>query len=117
MNDVKRDEQLARLLGEMTEQRRRGQNIDPEAVARQHPDLADELSSLWTAVQLVERFAVPISIHIGLAQSQGSPSQQATVKPVAVNANIPGPGTANCHIRALKQLSNPLRPAKAAHPC
>src|SRR5207245_6577609 len=51
-----RDERLASLLGDLTEKRRQGQNIDREAVARQHPDLADELSGLWAAVQLVERF-------------------------------------------------------------
>src|SRR5215831_9748032 len=51
-----RDERLARLLSELTEQRRQGQSIDREAVARQHPDLADEISGLWAAVQLVERF-------------------------------------------------------------
>src|SRR6516225_1757152 len=52
-----RDERLAHLLSELTEQRRQGQSIDREAVAREHPDLADELSGLWAAVQLVERFS------------------------------------------------------------
>src|SRR6516225_8572807 len=56
MNPADRDERLAHLLGDLTEQRRQGRSIDPEAVARQHPDLADELSGLWAAVQLVERF-------------------------------------------------------------
>ena len=51
-----REERLARLLSELTDQRRQGQSIDREAVARQHPDLADEISALWAAVQLVERF-------------------------------------------------------------
>src|SRR5262249_22642145 len=56
MNISDHDERLAHLLSELTEQRRQGQRIDPEAVARQYPDLADELSGLWAAVQLVQRF-------------------------------------------------------------
>jgi serine/threonine-protein kinase len=56
METADRDERLARLLSELTEQRREGKPIDPEAVAREHPDLADELSGLWAAVRLVEQF-------------------------------------------------------------
>jgi serine/threonine-protein kinase len=52
-----RDERLAALLGELTEARRRGQPADVDALARQHPDLADELRALWVAVQLTEAFA------------------------------------------------------------
>jgi serine/threonine-protein kinase len=54
-----RDERLAALLGELTEARRRGGPADVDAVARQHPDLADELRALWVAVQLAEEFAPP----------------------------------------------------------
>jgi serine/threonine-protein kinase len=56
MDPSDREERLARLLGELTEQRRLGQAIDLEAVARQHPDLAEELSGLWGAVRLVDQF-------------------------------------------------------------
>jgi serine/threonine-protein kinase len=56
MESVERDKRLARLLSELTEQRRRGQTVDRETLAREHPDLVDELSGLWGAVQLVERF-------------------------------------------------------------
>src|SRR4051812_28829114 len=54
-----RDEQLAALLGELTEARRRGGPADVDAAARAHPDLADELRALWVAVQLAEEFAPP----------------------------------------------------------
>jgi tRNA A-37 threonylcarbamoyl transferase component Bud32 len=54
-----RDELLAALLGELTESRRRGTPADVDALARQHPDLADELRALWVAVQLAEEFAPP----------------------------------------------------------
>jgi serine/threonine-protein kinase len=56
MNEAERDAQLAQLLTELTERRTQGLPIDREAIAQQHPDLADELSALWAAVQLVERF-------------------------------------------------------------
>jgi serine/threonine-protein kinase len=51
-----RDERLAALLGELTEAKRRG-TADVDALARQHPDLGDELRALWVAVQLAEEFA------------------------------------------------------------
>ena len=75
-----RDERLARLLGELTEQRRQGIAVNPEEVARQNPDLADELSGLWAAVQLVERFgnstlprppAPPSSVELPLPRTFG----------------------------------------------
>jgi serine/threonine-protein kinase len=56
MNSSNRDERLARLLAELTEQRHLGKPVDFDVVARQHPDLADELSGLWGAVRLVEQF-------------------------------------------------------------
>jgi serine/threonine-protein kinase len=57
LTSADRDERLAALLGELTEARRRGQSADVDALARQHPDLADELRALWVAVQLAEEFA------------------------------------------------------------
>jgi serine/threonine-protein kinase len=53
------DEQLAALLDGLTDQRRRGQTPDVEAVARSHPDLADELRQLWAAAQVADAFARP----------------------------------------------------------
>jgi hypothetical protein len=47
-----RDQQLAQLLVELSEQRRRGLEPDVNTVAAQHPDLAAELRELWGAVLL-----------------------------------------------------------------
>jgi serine/threonine-protein kinase len=57
MSDPARDERLARLLEQLTRQLRQGQQPDLGAVARQHPDLAEELRALWGAVQFAEEFA------------------------------------------------------------
>jgi len=56
---AERDERLAALLGELTEARRCDKPADGDALARQHPDLGDELRALWVAVQLAEQFAPP----------------------------------------------------------
>jgi serine/threonine-protein kinase len=52
--DVPRDERLAQLLAGLTEQLRRGAEPDVAAVAREHPDLADELRDLWAAILIAE---------------------------------------------------------------
>jgi serine/threonine-protein kinase len=52
-----RDEQLARLLDELSEKTRLGQPADVEATARAHPDLAKELRELWAAAQFAQEFA------------------------------------------------------------
>src|SRR2546421_3753393 len=54
-----RDEQIAALLDDLSGQRRRGLTPDIEAVARSHPDLADELRQLWAAAQVADAFARP----------------------------------------------------------
>src|SRR5260370_6625013 len=56
-----RDETLAQLLADLTEQVRRGQQPDLNDVARRHPELAKELRELWAAVQLAEVLAQPSS--------------------------------------------------------
>lgn len=56
---VDRDERLARLLGELTEQCRQGREPDLDGVGRKHPDLADELRELWATVRFAEAFAPP----------------------------------------------------------
>jgi serine/threonine-protein kinase len=58
-SDLAREQRLAGLLDELTRQLRQGQRPDVESVARQHPDLADELRDLWAAVQVAEVFARP----------------------------------------------------------
>ena len=50
--NASRDEGLAQLLAELTEQVRQGQQPNIEAVARQHPDLAIELRELWARSSL-----------------------------------------------------------------
>jgi serine/threonine-protein kinase len=54
-----RDERLAGLLDQLSEKQRRGDFVDLESLARQHPDLGDELRQLWAAVQVAEAFARP----------------------------------------------------------
>ena len=79
-----RDERLATLLGQLTEARRCGARADVEALAGQHPDLADELRALWVAVQLAEEFAparsaepatLPLTPRTGTPPADGLPRQ------------------------------------------
>ena len=56
---TERDERLARLLAELSDQARQGRKPDVEAVAEQHADLAAELRQLWAAAQFVDAFARP----------------------------------------------------------
>lgn len=56
-----RDQRLAQLLADLSEQMRQGQKPDLDAVAAQHPDLAAELRELWGAVLLAEEFVNPPS--------------------------------------------------------
>jgi len=46
-----RDEQLAALIDRLAGEQRAGGTADIEAVARSHPDLADELRELWAVAQ------------------------------------------------------------------
>jgi eukaryotic-like serine/threonine-protein kinase len=52
-----RDERLAAILHGLSERRRRGEDVDIEAAARDHPDLADELRDLWAAARFADLFA------------------------------------------------------------
>lgn len=49
-----RDQRLANLLAEMTDSICRGELIDLDDVCRQHPELADELRKLWSAMLLTD---------------------------------------------------------------
>jgi serine/threonine-protein kinase len=51
-----RDEHLAQVLAEVSEQQRRGQKPDVDALARQYPDLADELRQLLAIGQIADEF-------------------------------------------------------------
>src|SRR5581483_10389906 len=52
-----RDERLAKVLAEMTENARHGKAPGFELLQAQHPDLADELRELWATAQFVDEFA------------------------------------------------------------
>src|SRR6185437_220646 len=52
-----RDQRLARLLDDLSEQARQGRRPDLDAVAVQHPDLAGELRELWGAAMLADELA------------------------------------------------------------
>src|SRR5215831_2420724 len=69
-----RDKRLGQLLADLSEQRRRGQVPDVNAVAAQHPDLADELRELWGAVLLADELTR--SEHPSLARRAGKGEQE-----------------------------------------
>lgn len=52
-----RDEELARLLAQLTDRAQRGLRVDIEAVCREHPDCARELRELWGAVLVADAAA------------------------------------------------------------
>src|SRR5262245_7495327 len=52
-----RDDRLAALLADLAERQRRGLPADVETAARDHPDVADELRSLWATAQFAAAFA------------------------------------------------------------
>jgi serine/threonine-protein kinase len=57
MND--RDEQLAVLIDRLAAEQQSGRAADIDAVARAHPDLADELRELWAVAQFAHLARVP----------------------------------------------------------
>jgi hypothetical protein len=59
LSALDREEVLARLLNELTEQHRCGQSPDWKRVAADYPDLVGELRELWGAAQVAEEFARP----------------------------------------------------------
>src|SRR5207302_1020655 len=56
VSDALHDEQLAGLLDQLTDRQRRGEFVDVESLARQHPEIAGELRRLWAAVQVAGAF-------------------------------------------------------------
>jgi serine/threonine-protein kinase len=66
-----REQRLAQLLSQLSDQRRNGRPSDLDAIAAQHPDLAGELRELWGAVLLADELA-----HVAQARraSEGTPS-------------------------------------------
>ena len=68
-----RDSRLAALLDELTEAVRAGNSPQLDQVARQHPDLADELRALWSTVLVAG----------AVAGVTGDDSESADVAPAA----------------------------------
>ena len=54
-----RDEELAVLLGDLSDQLREGGSADVDSLARRHPDLAGELRELWAVAQFAEMIQRP----------------------------------------------------------
>jgi serine/threonine-protein kinase len=75
-----RDERLARLLAECTDQQRQGRPPDLRRLAEQHPDLVEELRQLLTVGQIAEEF--------GKSAVHDQPTEPQTA-PVAPPANLP----------------------------
>jgi len=51
-----RDTRLALLLEHLADEQRQGRSPDLDAVAAKHPDIADELKSLWATAQFADAF-------------------------------------------------------------
>src|SRR5260370_36334076 len=73
IESVPRDQLLARLLGELTEQLRQGRQPEVDALAEQHPDLAEELRELWAAAQIADAFSRPAAQPPREAATQAPP--------------------------------------------
>jgi eukaryotic-like serine/threonine-protein kinase len=76
--DSSRDDRLARLLDDLTRQLRAGQQPDIDDVARQHPDLADELRQLWGTIQFAEEMAPGRNDGLAAPAASARPCQQVT---------------------------------------
>ncbi|WP_193788973.1 hypothetical protein, partial [Zavarzinella formosa] len=50
------DDRLAAVLAELGDRQRLGQHADIDQAALDHPDLADEIRSLWATAQFAAAF-------------------------------------------------------------
>lgn len=75
------DQRLAGLLDAMIERVRGGQEPDVEEVARQHPDLADELRSLWGTARVVEELVGPPATIVEADESISQTAVRPTASP------------------------------------
>ena len=57
MTPADADDRLATILAGMTDDVRQGRTPDVNALANEHPDLADDLRMLWAAVLVAEGVA------------------------------------------------------------
>src|SRR5262249_57284747 len=74
-----RDERLARVLEELSRRKQRGEAPDLDALARQHPDLIDEIRQLLAVAQFADA--------LGRAEANTSPYGQAP--PAGSAATLP----------------------------
>jgi serine/threonine-protein kinase len=72
--ETQRDEQLAGLLAELTEQARAGRTPDLDGLAGQHPELAQELRQLWATAQVAEHFSRPLRLSYSGTPRQPPPA-------------------------------------------
>src|SRR5260370_13836261 len=78
-----REQLLAQLLAELTEERRLGRQPDLGRVAAQHPRVAQELRELWAVVQLAQNVAQPATppvptIHLRATSPGGAGPDSAS---------------------------------------
>jgi serine/threonine-protein kinase len=70
-----RDERLARLLEELTRQKRSGVRPDLDGIILQHPDLADELRHLVNLAGIADVFVRPVpAVHSTARKAEPVPS-------------------------------------------
>ncbi len=69
MSDSRRDERLAVALDELLREHANGTPVDLDAVARRHPDLADELKQLIAVGQFVNGLARPPACAATVSQT------------------------------------------------
>ncbi|MFQ3649261.1 MAG: serine/threonine-protein kinase [Gemmataceae bacterium] len=80
LSALNRDEILARLLSELTEQHRRGLSPDWKRVAADYPELVSELRELWGAAQVAEEFTRPRPLRSPRATLRSSLPSSASLQ-------------------------------------
>src|SRR5579864_3558712 len=80
--ETPREEKLAGLLAQLTEQLRLGRQPDMASIVQQHPDMADDLRELWAVAQIADHFAGPAN--------QKPPADERTmVRNAAAPSSVP----------------------------
>jgi len=78
-SDADRDQRLADLLTDLSEQARQGRDPDVDAAAALHPELSRELRELWAAVQMTEAFAPRDPSHGAFRAERAEPAAAPAV--------------------------------------
>ncbi len=84
--DLARDELLARLLAQLSDEASQGRQPDLSTLTAQYPDIAAELRELWAAAQLADALARPV-----IQPKWVEPPTLASPSPplVAANSTLP----------------------------